>query len=324
MKLGIIGTGMIVQEFLPELVKMQGLEVLSIMGSPTGFEKAQALSEKYGIPRAAHDLDELCAAGIDTVYVAIPNNLHFTYCRKALEKGMNVIVEKPMTDNAGEAESLAGLARKKKLFLFEAITTIYMSGYRKIRDWLPLIGEIKLVQSRFCQYSSRYDNFKKGVIAPSFDPKKSGGALMDLSLYNIHYVMGLFGRPESISYYPNIERNIDTSGVLLMLYPKFSAVCTAAKDCDGDIGGIIMGTKGFITTDMKPNVVGNARLQLRDGTTEVFEEPYTERRMIPEFTQFIRAVKEKDYDFCYTNLAGSLEVNEVLNRARIQSGIRFK
>lgn len=324
MKLGIIGTGMIVQEFLPELVKMQGLEVLSIMGSPTGFEKAQALSEKYGIPRAAHDLDELCAAGIDTVYVAIPNNLHFTYCRKALEKGMNVIVEKPMTDNAGEAESLAGLARKKKLFLFEAITTIYMSGYRKIRDWLPLIGEIKLVQSRFCQYSSRYDNFKKGVIAPSFDPKKSGGALMDLSLYNIHYVMGLFGRPESISYYPNIERNIDTSGVLLMLYPKFSAVCTAAKDCDGDIGGIIMGTKGFITTDMKPNVVGNVRLQLRDGTTEVFEEPYTERRMIPEFTQFIRAVKEKDYDFCYTNLAGSLEVNEVLNRARIQSGIRFK
>ena len=324
MKLGIIGTGMIVQEFLPELVKMQGLEVLSIMGSPTGFEKAQALSEKYGIPRAAHDLDELCAAGIDTVYVAIPNNLHFTYCRKALEKGMNVIVEKPMTDNAGEAESLAGLARKKKLFLFEAITTIYMSGYRKIRDWLPLIGEIKLVQSRFCQYSSRYDNFKKGVIAPSFDPKKSGGALMDLSLYNIHYVMGLFGRPESISYYPNIERNIDTSGVLLMLYPKFSAVCTAAKDCDGDIGGIIMGTKGFITTDMKPNVVGNVKLQLRDGTTEVFEEPYTERRMIPEFTQFIRAVKEKDYDFCYTNLAGSLEVNEVLNRARIQSGIRFK
>ena len=85
-----------------------------------------------------------------------------------------------------------------------------------------------------------------------------------------------------------------------------------------------MGTKGFITTDMKPNVVGNAKLQLRDGTTEVYEESFTDRRMIPEFTQFIRAVKEKDYDFCYANLAKSLEVNEVLGRARIQSGIRFK
>ena len=324
MKLGIVGTGMIVKEFLPELVKMEELEILSIMGSPTGFSKAQALSEKYEIPMAAHDMDELYAAGIDTVYVAVPNNLHFMYCKKALEKGMNVIVEKPMTDNAGEAESLAVLARKKKLFLFEAVTTIYMPGYQKIREWLPLIGEIKLVQSRFCQYSSRYDSFKKGVIAPAFDPKQSGGALMDLSIYNIHYVMGLFGRPESISYFPNIERNIDTSGVLVMLYPKFSAVCSAAKDCDGDIGGIIMGTKGFIKSDMKPNVVGNAKLQLRDGTTEVYEESFTDRRMIPEFTQFIRAVKEKDYDFCYANLAKSLEVNEVLGRARIQSGIRFK
>lgn len=52
MKLGIIGTGMIVKEFLPELVKMEGLEVLSIMGSPSGFAKAEALSQQYGIPQA--------------------------------------------------------------------------------------------------------------------------------------------------------------------------------------------------------------------------------------------------------------------------------
>ena len=324
MKLGIIGTGWIVKDFLPELTKMEGLEIVSIMGSPQGFEKAQALSEMYKIPKAVHDMDELCESGIDTVYVAVPNNLHFTYCRKALEKGMNVIVEKPMTDNAGEAENLAALARRKKLFLFEAITTVYMTGYQKIRKWLPLIGDVKLVQSSFCQYSSRYDNFKKGIIAPAFDPKKSGGALMDLNLYNIHYVMGIFGKPESISYYPNMERNIDTSGVLLMLYPGFTAVCTAAKDCDGGCGGVIQGTKGFITSENKPNVVGKVTLQLRDGTVETCEEPFEDRRMIPEFTQFIRAMAEKDYEYCYMRLQRSLAVNEVLNRARIQAGIRFK
>lgn len=324
MKLGIIGTGWIVKDFLPELTNMEGLEIVSIMGSPQGFEKAQVLSEQYKIPNAVHDLDELCASGIDTVYVAVPNNLHFMYCRKALEKGMNVIVEKPMTDNAGEAENLAVLARKKKLFLFEAITTAYMTGYQKIREWIPLIGEVKLVQSRFCQYSSRYDNFKKGIIAPAFDPKKSGGALMDLNLYNIHYVMGIFGKPESISYYPNMERNIDTSGVLMMLYPKFTAVCIAAKDCNGDSGAIIQGTNGFIKSEMTPNKVGSVTLQLRDGTCEVAEEHYAEKRMIPEFRQFIRAIDEQDYDFCYKQLEHSLAVNEVLNRARIQAGIKVK
>ena len=88
MKLGIIGTGWIVKDFLPGLVKMDGLEIVSIMGSPTGYEKAEALSKEYGIPYAAHDLEELCGTGIDTVYVAVPNNLHFTYCYKALEKGI--------------------------------------------------------------------------------------------------------------------------------------------------------------------------------------------------------------------------------------------
>ena len=114
MKLGIIGTGLIVKDFLPELVKMKGLEIVSIMGSPTGFEKAEALSVQYGIPNAVHDLEELCGTDIDTVYVAVPNNMHFAYCKKALEMGKNVIVEKPMTDDAGQAESLAALAKKKK------------------------------------------------------------------------------------------------------------------------------------------------------------------------------------------------------------------
>ena len=291
---------MIVKEFLPELVKMEGLEILSIMGSPSGFAKAEALSQQYGIPKAVSNLDELCATGIDTVYVAVPNNLHFGYCRKALENGMNVIVEKPMTDE------------------------VYMEGYRKIREWLPLLGDIKIVQSRFCQYSSRYDNFKKGIIAPAFDPKRSGGALMDLNLYNIHYVMQYFGRPESISYFPNMERNIDTSGVLMMLYPKFTAVCIAAKDCNGDSGAIIQGTNGFIKSEMTPNKVGSVTLQLRDGTCEVAEEHYAEKRMIPEFRQFIRAIDEQDYDFCYKQLEHSLAVNEVLNRARIQAGIKVK
>ena len=51
---------MIVKEFLPELVKMEGLEVLSIMGSPSGFAKAEALSQQYGIPQAVSNLEELC------------------------------------------------------------------------------------------------------------------------------------------------------------------------------------------------------------------------------------------------------------------------
>ena len=38
MKLGIIGTGLIVQEFLPELAKLEGLEVKALLSTPRSKE----------------------------------------------------------------------------------------------------------------------------------------------------------------------------------------------------------------------------------------------------------------------------------------------
>jgi predicted dehydrogenase len=303
---------------------MDGMDVVAIMDIPAVKEPLEALCRENGVANAVTDFEDLCALDIDTIYVAVPNFLHYMYCEKALNRGYNVIVEKPMTSNIEEAEALKKIAEEKNLFLFEAVTTIYFEAYEKIRTWLPEIGTVKMVSCNYSQYSSRYDLFREGQTLPAFDPAKSGGALMDLNLYNIHYVMGMFGKPESISYFPNMERNIDTSGVLMMLYPNFTAVCTAAKDCNGDSGGIIQGTNGFIKTEMTPNKVGAAVMQLRDGTVEVCRELYAERRMIPEFTEFIRAVEEEDYDFCYSMLQKSLDVNEVLNRARIQAGIKFR
>lgn len=200
MKLGIVGSGMIVQEFLPSLVKLEGLEIMGMQGTKASIGKVEEICIKYGIPNFTDDFDELCEFGIDTVYIAVPNFLHFEFCKKALEKGLNVIVEKPMTTNYKEAEKLSGLAKEKKLFLFEAITTLYFENYKKIKGWIEKIGNVKLVQSQYSQYSSRYDAFKRGEILPVFDLQKAGGALMDLGLYNLHYVLGLFGKPENVKY----------------------------------------------------------------------------------------------------------------------------
>ena len=321
MKLGIIGAVTIVKEFLPNTEKLEGLEVLGIMG--TRPDAVKKLCDDYGILCATTDFDELCAAGIDTVYIAVPNHLHFDYCRKALERGLNVILEKPMASNDKEAEYLAGLARSKKLFLFEAVTTLYMDAYLKIREWLAKIGKIKIVQSHYSQYSSRYNAFQSGHVLPVFDPEKSGGALMDLNLYNLHFVMGLFGSPASVKYYANMDRGIDTSGVLIMEYPDFVATCIAAKDCNGMSGSFIQGTEGFIKTAGAPNMLGTVTLKLNDGTVEEYEERMAKTRLIPEFAVFIRAVKEKDYDFCYRMLDKSLEVSRIQTKARLEAGICF-
>ena len=106
MKLGIVGTGTIVQEFLPKLINIEGIEVISIMDIPSQIENVKKLCQENNVEVATSSFDELCTAGIDTVYVAVPNLLHFDYCKMALEKGMNVIVEKPMTSHVKEAIEL--------------------------------------------------------------------------------------------------------------------------------------------------------------------------------------------------------------------------
>ena len=81
MKLGIIGTGMIVENFLPYLVKMEGLEIKALLSTPRSLDKAREMADRFSIAFVTADFDELCGMNIDTVYVAVPNFMHFDYCR---------------------------------------------------------------------------------------------------------------------------------------------------------------------------------------------------------------------------------------------------
>lgn len=321
MKLGVIGAGMIVREFLPKLVQMDEVEVVAVMARRLG--QAQEVCEANGVAHAVTSFDELVATGIDTVYVAVPNAVHLEYARQALEAGLNAVVEKPLCSNARQAHELADVAREKGGFLFEAITAAHLPAFAKVREWLGRIGTIKLVNCNFSQYSSRYDAFRSGVVAPAFDPAQSGGALMDLNLYNVHWAVDLFGVPEQVTYFANIERDIDTSGTLILRYPGFLATCIAAKDCAGPKLFSIQGIDGYINLDLNPGLVGEAHLRLNDGTSEDFVETYTGARVVPEFRFFADCIARGDYEECERLLEQSLAVADVLTEARRDAGIVF-
>lgn len=323
MKLGIIGTGLIVSEFLPFLTKIEGMEISAILSTPRSIDTAGKMAEEYDIPLATSDFDELISSGIDTVYVAVPNFLHYSYCEKALNAHKHVIVEKPMASSYKEASALKETAERNGCFLFEAITTLHLGNYRKIQEWLPRIGTVKLAQSQYSQYSRRYDAFRNGEVLPAFDPAKAGGALMDLNLYNLHFIMGLFGKPLSGQYYANVERGIDTSGIAVLDYGSFKALCAAAKDSRGMTGSIIQGTDGIIRTSAPPGVISKVTLELYDGTVEEFDDGMAAQRVVPEFRDFIRAINENDTAFAAQMLEKSLAVCEMQTKLRTGAGIVF-
>lgn len=322
MKLGILGTGKIVQEFLPWLVQAQPFTVQAICSTPRSETLAKSLCEQYGVPQQTTNYLELLQ-WVDVVYIAVPNVQHARYARVALEAGKHVIVEKPMAVTAAETEELAALARRKKVFLFEAITTQYLENYQKLRELLPRIGTVKLVQCNFSQYSSRYDAFCAGEVLPAFDPAYAGGALMDLGVYNVSYIVGLFGEPNTVHYSANIERGIDTSGVLTLDYNGFKAVSIAAKDCAAPARYIIQGTKGYLMQKSTANCCGGLTFHPNDGKEEHYNLNGGRPHQAAEFEAFARAIATGDQELCSRMLDTSIAVSRVLNVARKDAQIKF-
>jgi predicted dehydrogenase len=324
MKVGIAGAGSIIPDFLKAAAKVSGYDICAICATERGRSRMEELAKAYDISSIYVDYELMVKNPyIDTIYVAVPNNMHYEFTKLALQEGKNVILEKPFASNYDEAKELVELARKQGLYLFEAISNQYLPNYLKVKELLPSLGEIKIVELNFSQYSSRYDSFKLGNVLPVFDPKKSGGALMDLNVYNIHFVVGLFGEPCKVSYYANLEREIDTSGILVMEYPSFQCVAIGAKDCKARMSANIQGDKGFIHSDSPTNSFEDFIHEMNSGKTEEFRLNKHEERLYDELQAFYRMVESKDYSLNLEQMERSLCVMRILDEARSQVGIEI-
>lgn len=315
MKLAVLGTGKIVQEFLPMIQQVTDVELVALLSTPRSLDKAKEMQAQYQVQEVYTDYETLLSnATIDTVYVALPNHLHYQYTKAALLQGKNVICEKPFTLNAQQLQELIQIATEKRLILLEAITNQYLNNFLQIKKDLAQLGKIKIVECNYSQYSSRYDAFKEGRILPAFDPQKGGGALMDINIYNIHFVVGLFGKPEKVQYLANIERDIDTSGILVLDYGTFKAVCIGAKDSTAQIRSVIQGTDGSIevlgATNEMPRYERRSKTEI-----EAVNVNLDKHRMYQEFAKFTEVIDQKDLAFALEQLNHSLTVMQVVDQA---------
>ncbi|WP_250229134.1 Gfo/Idh/MocA family protein [Anaeropeptidivorans aminofermentans] len=324
MKLGILGSGAIVHTFLSQISKTNEIELCAICGRKKSKDTLEKLSLQYHIKKIYYDYDEMLKDDeITEIYVALPNSLHYENSLLALNAEKNVICEKPFTSNMKELLHLIDIAKKKSLFLFEAIIPMYLENYFSIKEDLNRIGRVKILQLDFSQYSSRYNNFKQGETPIAFDPLYSGGALMDLNIYNIHFTVGLFGLPEEIKYYPNMERGIDTSGILILSYKDFKASLVASKDCASQSSGKILGTEGAITVNSPTSMCKSYTLNIYNEYTDTKNHNLYPEIMIPEFKAFDKCIKERDFSFCHKMLDHSINVMKVCQKAREEAGIIF-
>lgn len=135
MKLGIIGAGMIVNGLFQFIHDIDNIELSAICATPKSVDKLKKMCEEQHINRWYTNIDELLNdENVDTVYIALPNHLHFEVGMKALNAGKDIIMEKPFTSNFAQALALHRRAQEVNKLILEAVTTNYLPNVIHIKD----------------------------------------------------------------------------------------------------------------------------------------------------------------------------------------------
>ena len=317
-KIAIAGSGMIVPTALECIREAGGYDIVAISVRPHSLEKGLSLAEEWNIgpegefsPSAVYtDYGRMLSeSGGDFVYIAIVNSGHFTYAKKALMAGKNVILEKPFCTKKEDADELAALAKEKGLYIFEAISSLHNPNFSLLQESLPRIGDVSMVQCNFSQYSSRYDAYLEGRVSPSFNPQMGGGSFMDLGIYSVDIVTALFGAPSSAEFFPRTGFNgVDTSSVAVLKYPGMTAVVCSAKDSGSPSGIIFQGNKGWIKVEGTPNEMAGMTICVRgEGESVSFDTRKNKGRLTDEFISFRDIFLKKDYGSMLSFLGHTLD-----------------
>lgn len=324
MKLGILGSGKIVKEVLPVLKEIENIEVVAI--AARNEEKLQNLCEEFAIEKYYLSIEALLAdEQIDTVYVALPNNLHFDAMDKAIDAGKDIICEKPFTTNSYETEKIIEKAKEHELMIVEAISHRFIPNAIEAKKIVDDLGDIKIVSLNYSQYSTRYDKFKEGIIEPVFSLESAGGALIDLNLYNVAFAVDTFGLPKDVKYFANIEKNIDTSGIVILDYDDFKISCIGSKDSAAPMINTIQGTKGTIEIPDALNSFEEFNLEVvgDDGQYSFQFNQEGKSRLYYEFVCIEEILRTRDTKKEKELLEKTRNYMEVITKARFDANIYY-
>lgn len=243
---GIIATGYVASRFAREFSLLKNAKLLAV-GSRK-LSRARSFALKYNIPKYYGSYQLLVNdRDIDAIYVATPHSLHKDNTILALKAGKSVLCEKPFAINAKEALDMIKLARKKNLFLMEAMWARFNPALVKLREILAkrLIGDILHLRADFGFYAKYKPKHRL------FNPNLGGGALLDVGVYPISLSSMVLGTPINIKSTAVFGKTgIDKRNSIILEYPKNKiAQLSSAIRIDTDREAYIAGTKGSIKLD---------------------------------------------------------------------------
>jgi predicted dehydrogenase len=259
---GILSTGGIARQFTRDLL-LTGHTVAAV-GSRTR-ESAERFAAHFELPAAHASYESLVAdPSVDIVYVATPHPFHYPNAMLALEAGKHVLVEKPFTLNAAQAQHLVTYAADHGLVALEAMWTRWLPHMARLREIVAAetIGELRSMSADHTQRLPDDPGHRLNAL------ELGGGALLDLGIYPVSFASQLFGAPESVQAVATFkETGADAQVATMFRYPGGQIATTySASTTRGPNVAVVLGSDGRIEVDSVWYTATGLRVYDKDGT----------------------------------------------------------
>ena len=193
MKAGIVGSGFMGKQHLASLQK-SGVESFCICDS--NLENAKILAESCN-GTAYADFDEMLEKeSLDMVSICVPTAFHNPFAIKALEKGVAVLCEKPFAPNGELAQEIVDKSKETGTPLMVAHCIRFHKPYIYLRNAIKDGRFGKLLTLDMHRHSTM-PLWSAGSWLEN--AKKSGGAVLDMQIHEIDFIISVFGAPKAIT-----------------------------------------------------------------------------------------------------------------------------
>jgi predicted dehydrogenase len=282
LRIGILGCANIARQFARDLQPSTRVRVVAVASRDAAT--AAAFAATHGIPHHHGSYEALLAdAGVDAIYIPLPNSLHAAWAVKAAEAGKQVLCEKPLALGLAEAQSMFAAARRHGVMLLEGFPYYFQP---QTGDMLALLREGAIGSVRYVHASFGFTlmNPENNI---RMAPDLGGGALLDAGSYPLSLMRLVLGEAPT---HVRAEASWAPTGVDIGMTATlhYAGGQRAHLECAMDVAthrrALIVGTAGTIETEYlnhtsrepRGNAFGHlpSKLRVRRGiaNTVPFEE----------------------------------------------------
>ena len=242
---GYLGAGGIADIIAADF-QIAGLAIEAV--ATRDIARTNAFADKFNIPRRHPDYSALVNdPEIDVIYISTVQTLHREHALLAIEAGKHVLLEKPFTTIAADAHAIYDAAKRKGVFVMEAMWTRFLPSMDAIFEVINsgLIGTPHYV------YGDHSQDLSIEKVPRLWNREQGGGAHLDLGIYPVSFAIRVLGFPDSVAGKSIMtDTGVDAATAAVMHYKSGSlAMINSCMTMAGSIRAEVHGTKGRIEID---------------------------------------------------------------------------